>query len=337
MIRGMISSFTAAVLAPLTALAFATAGVPAEHTPPPDSAPPPARPAPPPLPGPPEDVVRQSATDSPSQRQHTLDYWTPQRMAAAVPLAHLLDQAAEPVPPRLPHPPGAAAPDSTGSRWTGGGRVAATTGRVFLTMGGEDYTCSASVITAENRDTVLTAGHCLKDGQGPWASNWMFVPGYDNGARPYGRYTARTMLVSAQWSRKSDDSYDFGLAVLGTDLAGRHVADRTGAQPIAFTDRVADQVYAFGYPSEPPYRGRHLHYCSGRTSPDPGGTSGAGMRCTMTQGSSGGPWFADFDPAAGVGTITSVVSFKYANDASVQYGPRLGAEAKRVYDTAQRL
>ncbi|WP_133740706.1 trypsin-like serine peptidase [Actinorugispora endophytica] len=288
-------------------------------------------------------AAHRPAAEEPAGQSGTLDYWTPERMASAVPRGSLLGGVVDALPPlpplsgASPETQGAPVPTSTGRRWTGGGRVVATTGRVFLRMDGGDYTCSASVVDAENRDTVLTAGHCLKDGRGSWADNWMFVPGYDNGVEPYGRYPARKLVVSPRWSRGADDSYDFGFAVLDTDRSGGHVADRTGTQRIVFSDRVADRVYSFGYPSVSPYRGRHLHYCSGPTTPDRNGTAGAGMRCEMTQGSSGGPWFADFDAGAGTGTITSVVSFKYANDPDVQYGPRLGAEANRVYDTAQAL
>ena len=48
-----------------------------------------------------------------------------------------------------------------------------------------------------NRDTVLTAGHCVNDGPGAFHTNWMFVPGYRDGARPYGTWTARDLLTTS--------------------------------------------------------------------------------------------------------------------------------------------
>ncbi|UOE19836.1 trypsin-like serine protease [Thermobifida halotolerans] len=285
------------------------------------------------------EVVHQAAAVTPEQRRTVLDYWTPERMAAAAPRALSLGDLPAPLPPLFDRPRSPETADDTATvhRWTDGGRVAATTGRVYLTIDGADYTCTASVITAENRDTVLTAGHCLKDKTGSWAENWIFVPGHTDGREPYGRYSARDMLVSPRWSRQGDDSYDFGLVVLNTDPLGRHVADRTGTQEVSFDGRIASHVHAFGYPSSPPYSGEHLHYCAGPTTPDRQGTHGSGMRCAMTQGSSGGPWFADFDPDTGTGTITSLISFKYADDSEIQYGPRLGEEAERVYEAAQTL
>ncbi|KUP95479.1 trypsin-like serine peptidase [Thermobifida cellulosilytica] len=284
-------------------------------------------------------VVRQSAATTPQQRRSVLEYWTTERMASATPLSRGIGELDVPLfaSPRSPESADAGRGSGSVRRWTGGGLVAATTGRVYLTLDGVDYTCTASVIDAENRDTVLTAGHCLKDKTGSWAENWIFVPGYTDGREPYGRYSARDMLVSPKWSRQGDDSYDFGLVVLNTDLLGRHVADRTGSQQVSFDGHIAPRVYAFGYPSSSPYSGRHLYYCAGPTHPDRNGTHGSGMDCAMTQGSSGGPWFANFDPSTGIGTITSLISFKYADNPDVQYGPRLGEEARRVYQAAQTL
>lgn len=263
-------------------------------------------------------------------------------MDAAVPLDRLLDDVLPfvslvPLADDILAAPQAPAPraDSTGERWTHGGRVTRTTGKAYLTLDGRDFTCSGSVVHADNRDTVLTAAHCLKDGTGSWAQNWTFVPGYADGQAPYGRFTAREMLVPGQWAQRTDESYDFGAAVLDTS-GGVHVQDRTGAQHVAF-GRQHEHTYSFGYPATGHYRGAHLHYCSGATRADRGRTSASGMRCVMTQGSSGGPWLADFDPATGVGTLVSVISFKYVTDPTTQYGPRLGPEARRLYRLAQSL
>ncbi|MDT0331775.1 trypsin-like serine peptidase [Nocardiopsis lambiniae] len=293
-------------------------------------------------------VVRQSAAVTEEQHRAILSYWTAERMAAARPitdlLGHLTDlpNAEEMLPGIGAEHQAAPRDDSTGARWTAGGQVVRTTGKVFLTMDGRDFTCSASVVDSTNRSTVVTAGHCAKDGRGSWARNWTFVPGATDGSAPHGRYTARDLLVSPEWSRRADDSYDFAMVVLNTE-SGRTVQDRVGSQRISFgawTEagvREGVQIYSFGYPAASPYDGRELHYCSGRTRPDTGGTTANGMACRMTQGSSGGPWMVGFDSTTGRGTVASVVSFKYANDRRTQYGPRFGAEARNVYDRAARL
>ncbi|GAA1436890.1 trypsin-like serine peptidase [Nocardiopsis tropica] len=291
-------------------------------------------------------ISHQTAAVTDTQHRAVLDYWTAERMAAAQPITSMLEgallpPAAHPAPDGVDHQASPRA-DSRGERWTAGGLVTKTTGKVYLTMDGRDFTCSASVVDSANKSTVVTAGHCAKDGKGSWARNWTFVPGHDAGKDPYGRFTARDMLVAPQWSREADDSYDFAMVVLNKS-GGTAVQDEVGSQRISFgswtADKVRDgvQVYTFGYPSASPFDGQDLHYCSGRTRPDTGGTTANGVRCSMTQGSSGGPWFTGFDTSTGRGTISSVVSFKYANDRSTQYGPRLGAEARKLYDHAAGL
>jgi V8-like Glu-specific endopeptidase len=315
------------LLGPLALVAAALVGAPSAVAAPGPAAPPASTPS---------DAIVHTAAGADDQSD-VLAYWTPQRMADAEPVGRLLGGVLDSLAPADPTRSQAAPrPDSTGERWTGGGKVARTTGRVFLTMDGRDFTCSASVVSARNKDTVVTAAHCLKDGTGSWGTNWTFVPGYDDGAEPYGRYTARKLLVAPEWSRDADDSFDFGMAVLNT-ADGKHVQDRTGSQRIAFDRTPGDPTYAFGYPSSGGYNGRHLHYCSGGTTPDTGGTTANGMRCSMTEGSSGGPWLSDFDTASGTGTVTSVVSFKYADDSRTQYGPTLGDAARELYDRAVAL
>ncbi|WP_283134271.1 trypsin-like serine peptidase [Rhizohabitans arisaemae] len=280
--------------------------------------------------GAPGDVVEHAA------RRADPGYWTPERMARALPV-DLLDGAVGALLPRSAEPQRAAAAPSAvgGSRWLGDGQVARTTGRVFLTMDRTDFVCSASTVRSANRDLVVTAGHCVKNGTGSWADNWLFVPGYSSGRGPYGSFTARRMFVAAPWSKRGDDSFDVAMVALNTS-DGRHVADVVGAQQIAFNPVRGGQTYGFGFPADPPYGGDHLVYCSGQVRPDPHRqTTDQGLRCDMTAGSSGGPWLSAFDPATGAGTITSVSSFKYSDDLGTMYGPYFGEEIRELYGRAQ--
>ncbi|MEV4188272.1 hypothetical protein AB0J28_43240, partial [Streptosporangium canum] len=225
---------------------------------------------------------------------------------------------------------------TAGTRWNAGGSVTRTTGRVFLTLGGLDFVCSASSVRSTNKDLVVTAGHCVKDGTGAWADNWTFVPGYDRGRRPYGQFTARRMFVAGPWSRSADDSYDIGMVALN-HRGGRHLGEVVGGQGIAFGTARGRQTHGFGFPAEPPYDGEHLVYCAGPVRDDPHGqTDDQGMRCDMTAGSSGGPWLSGFDVATGRGTITSVSSFKYSDDRGTMYGPYFGDVARELYTAAER-
>lgn len=285
------------------------------------------------------DVTERPAVRDPSARRRALTYWTPRRMAAAVPIGPLgtaagaLGGALPPLRHRQGRAPGARW--TAGARWTRGGWVTRTTGRVFLTLAGADFVCSASSVKSANKDLVVTAGHCVKDGAGAWADNWVFVPGYDRGRRPYGQFTARRMFVAGPWARGADDGHDLGMVAVGP-RSGKHLGEIAGAQEIAFGTPPRRPAHGFGFPAEAPYDGEHLVYCSGPLRDDPHGRGGdQGLRCDMTAGASGGPWLSDFDPATGRGTITSVSSFKYGDDRGTMYGPALGETARRLYAVAQ--
>ncbi|GAA3125797.1 hypothetical protein GCM10010485_75520 [Streptosporangium carneum] len=207
---------------------------------------------------------------------------------------------------------------------------------MFLTLDGVDFVCSASSVRSANRDLVVTAGHCVKDGAGAWADNWAFVPGYDRGRQPYGQFTARRMFVAGPWARDADDSYDVGMVAVNR-RGGRHLAEVAGAQDIAFGGARGRQAHGFGFPADAPYDGESLVYCAGPVRADPHGQTGdQGLRCDMTAGSSGGPWLSGFDPATGRGTVTSVSSFKYSDDRGTMYGPYFGETARRLYAVSER-
>lgn len=300
------------------------------------------------------------------------DYWTPERMARAIPIdllstvkrlgavaTRILPSTAStagptpvPVSTRSSTPPGSgrAVPvrqagqarrpvvlsTTSGSKWEAGGLVTKTTGRVFLTMNDVDFVCSASAVRSANRDVVVTAGHCVKDGAGSWAENWMFVPGYRNGQRPYGAYAARRMFVAGPWARSGDDSYDVGIVAV-TTAGGRHLGDVVGGQSIGFGVRRGLRTFGFGFPADPPYNGEHLLYCAGIVRADPQAqTRDQGLRCDLTAGASGGPWLSSFDPGTGRGVLTSVSSFKYSNDRRTMYGPYFGKVVKELFRAAER-
>jgi hypothetical protein len=277
------------------------------------------------------------------QQQDIVRYWTVERMLHAVPPPSRLlsaDRARQRGPYAPLGEPGvqeATAPSASsgGALWPAQGAVRSTEGKVFFSLGGKDYVCSASTVTSANRDLVVTAGHCVKDGTGAWSQNWIFVPGYRDGGGPYGGFTARKMYVPDQWSGSATDDYDVAMVDL-SPRNGRHVQDAAGAQAIAFGQRGGRQTWAFGYPALGQYDGEYLAYCSGRPRPDPhGSVNDQGLRCDMTQGSSGGAWLTRFNPSTGRGVVTSVSSFKYADDATTMYGPYFGKPIHALYNQAQ--
>jgi hypothetical protein len=99
-----------------------------------------------------------------------------------------------------------------------GGYGRPTTGKVFWQLGNNNYgMCSASVIVSDNKDLLVTAGHCMFDrNQGGFLVNhqWVFVPGYHQGQRPHGTFPARSMTSFTGWTNSNDFNYDIGYVLL---------------------------------------------------------------------------------------------------------------------------
>jgi V8-like Glu-specific endopeptidase len=290
--------------------------------------------------------VTEDAAGTGAEQRAVARYWTPAKMEDAVPLT-----------PPAPKPTGrygatgdpstglpwitgptpgqdaAAARATPGGPWTKGGAVTRTTGRVFFTYQGRNASCSGSAVTSANKSVVLTAGHCVKMG-GAYHTNWVFVPGYDNGARPYGTWVAGKLITTPQWDAKEDVNFDVAAAVVAP-LKDEALTDVVGGQGVAFNQARRQQMYAFGYPAAAPYNGSRLIYCSGRAFDDILLSRDHGLTCDMTGGSSGGPWFTAFNESTGLGTQNSVNSFKYAFAPNWMFGPYFGPEAQAVYNAAQ--
>lgn len=226
---------------------------------------------------------------------------------------------------------------TSGSVYQGSGAVVRTSGKVFFTLNGTDYVCSGSSIVAGNRSLVQTAGHCVNTGPGAFATNFVFVPAYRDGQAPYGRFPARRLFTTAQFSGTGDLSYDVGYAAV-SKVNGRPLSDAVGAQGIGFNQSRGAYVHAFGYPATGRYDGSKLAWCRGTVSADTQGTSDQGLRCNMTGGSSGGPWFINYDENAGVGVVNSLNSFKYLSlgllEGSQMFGPYFGTVIQSLYNVA---
>jgi V8-like Glu-specific endopeptidase len=299
--------------------------------------------------------AQHAAADSASEQRQVLTYWTERKMEAAQPLdapkpnsgmdSGVSRAAGEPGEPTTGTPwtaPPTGAPGggvdlqaarSSGEPWTGGGAVVRTTGRIFFTTQGRNASCSGSAVTSANKSVVITAGHCVKL-NGAFHTNWVFVPGYTNGNRPFGTWAATKLLTTQQWNAGEDIDFDVAAAVVAP-LQGKTLVDAVGGQGLAFNQQRRQQMYAFGYPAAAPYDGSKLIYCSGRAFDDYLMTNDHGLTCTMTGGSSGGPWMLSFNESTGLGTQNSVNSFKYNFAPNWMLGPYFGNEAQAVYQAAQ--
>lgn len=104
---------------------------------------------------------------------------------------------------------------------------------MFFTLDGTDYVCSGNAVQADNKSTVSTAGHCVNEGPGSYATNFVFVPAYHDGVAPYGKWAATSLTTSEQWRTEGDFNYDIGFAVVG-QVDGQSLTDVVGSQSVSF-------------------------------------------------------------------------------------------------------
>jgi hypothetical protein len=310
-----------------------------------------------------------NGADARSEHQRIIDFWTPERVAQAVPRDFVFDPGSGRYLPANHAPghgggkPGGGGPgggDSsvvTGDSWTGGGEVVDGTGKVLFAMGSSYYICSASVVddTANGRSIILTAAHCVfNESTGLFATNWLFIPNYD--AAPaqlttnqsfcsqtkHGCWSATALTVHNGYATAggfNDQAvlYDWGFAVVG--LGGHNGAtlvETLGDFPASFDPVAIDNSvtgHAFGYPAEKRYKGNDLIYCSNKIDGDPYNDDDTYRmnQCKLNGGSSGGPWFSDF--TSGTGVLISVNSYGYLG-VTAMHGPFFNTNTAATYNAA---
>jgi len=173
----------------------------------------------------------------------------PARFLAALVLAVALGTASA--------PPAAAEPPTRGRAFAGvepaGERVVGDTtayparavGTLDTVLAGEPVRCAAFLI---DRNSVLTAAHCMHDGTGDtpdaWATAATFDPGHDDGVTPYRTCAGTGGRAPFGWRSAADERVDYAVVHLdcgigrrvgwfglwlsgrGTDLLGREVRVR---------------------------------------------------------------------------------------------------------------
>ena len=94
-------------------------------------------------------------------------------------------------------------------------------GKLFVTAGYAMYSCSATVVKSANQSVVMTAAHCLYgDDIGGWVDSIAFVPGYENGDRPFGTWWGESAFVTPAWISDETARGDIGAIVMEL-LSGR--------------------------------------------------------------------------------------------------------------------
>jgi len=260
------------------------------------------------------------------------NYWTSERMASAQPMNLLMvnSSSLNTKNHALPHMDD----DSTLSRSSVPGvpprfqkASPSVTGKVYGQMGHSHYVCSASVIVSDNRNTLLTAAHCVYDtGKGSWASNLIFVPEYSRGSRPRGTWVWRTAAAMNGWTGHGNLNYDVAVILVSDNGHGGHVQDYTGA--LGMTKNWGRRAWtdAYGYPMNI-HNGEEMSTCSAECAPAAlHDFHGSELWCGMGGGSSGGPWTQQNDYQ------TSVNSFGVSNRPHTMFGPNFGDDVWGLWE-----
>jgi V8-like Glu-specific endopeptidase len=216
-----------------------------------------------------------------------------------------------------------------------------THGKLFFQIPGVGtFVCSGTVVGSDTFDVVWTAGHCVTDGDGGgFFSNFLFVPGYENGAAPEGEWVAEYAVTSSQWKNNEDFRYDVAALTMAPNESAEEIQEVVGARGIAF-NQDPDQTYrSIGHPAAPPFNGELMFYCDSDLGYLDSGASPAPMAigCDMTGGSSGGGWVVE-DETTGEGFVHSVNSYGYETGGNgyeeTMFGPQLGNVAAAVHEAA---
>lgn len=169
-----------------------------------------------------------------------------------------------------------------------------TVGKLFFTLNGSNFVCSASVI---NRSTLITAGHCNSDGSGHFATNRLFCPSYLSGPRAgIGCWSVVASAISTRWHTLRDPDYDYSCLVTATSgtIIANKIGNVTGWLGRAWNFSSSQAERTFGYPQAAPFNGGTLQTTASTEwytfDFRSGGQISKIIGSDLTGGASGGPW-----------------------------------------------
>jgi len=212
---------------------------------------------------------------------------------------------------------------------------ATAVGALFLESSGKlgQHFCTASVVHSPHGDLAITAAHCVTG----VSSQIAFVPGYANGAEPYGVWQVTRVYTDQAWQSSQDPDDDVAfLQLSGTaGAADEAIETVTGAEQVG-TDTpgqgpASTLVRVIGYPdgtNQPVWCVNWAKFFSPtQLEFDCGG---------YTNGTSGGPFLADAT-SSGQGTVIGVIGgYEQGGDTpQVSYSPEFGPAVAVLYQSAE--
>jgi V8-like Glu-specific endopeptidase len=283
--------------------------------------------------------------------REALRFWTPARMRAARPLdapreggGGLAGASADPLAGAADGPlhdeeqavaDFAEVPDSTAPGFR-------QNGAIFIVLpGGFGFgRCSGTSVNSPNHSVVFTAAHCVNGGsRRSWFNrNWIFVPGYHDGVRPFGAFAAKWLGVAAPWLDGGGENADVGAAVVSRNERGQRLGAAVGGYGIAW-NLSSHQVFdVHGYPAEAPFDGTSQRVCTG--TPYLGhdlisflwtGPLNMAVTCAVTGGASGGGWTIHGH------VLNGITGYGYSDDPTTDFGPYFGEAVHALYARASKV
>jgi Trypsin-like peptidase domain len=194
----------------------------------------------------------------------------------------------------------------------------------------EPHFCTASVVDSAPGDVIATAAHCLSGN----AKDLQFVPMYHDGQAPYGEWNVTGAYVSQRWLLHQDPQADFAfLTVSPRDIGGteRTLESVVGGDQLIVGTQPPQWTVVVGYPAG---MGGGPVICLNHAVARHGYPS---FRCGgFVDGTSGGPWLADYDTQTGRGDLYGVTGGRYQGGCVnwVSYSSSFDADTMAVYEQA---
>lgn len=228
-------------------------------------------------------------------------------------------------------------------------------GRLFFKVGPSTSWCSAALVKP---GVVITAAHCVADfGARRFYSGFEFIPAYDNGAAPFGRWKSRSAYILTSYYDGSDSCAVSGI-VCANDVAVIVLKPQKRRLPGVTTGWLGygwngygygagiSQIDQLGYPGGLD-NGNLMQRNGSYGYIDASLSSNQVIGSLMDGGSSGGPWVVNLGIAprltgtsfgfeASRNIIVGVTSWGYVDAAPKELGasPFTSGNAKLLVDAA---
>lgn len=176
-------------------------------------------------------------------------------------------------------------------------------GKLFIKTGGSIKGCSAALI---KRGLVVTAAHCVMEyGSKKVRDSASFVPAYEQGKKPFGVWTVEHVNYMKDWFEgtsgcRANEPCVNDVVVLGlvAQNGGAYPGDKTGWFGYRYdNDRYfvggSTQVTELGYPGSLD-NGERMQRTDSAGTIDEGRKGNTVIGSLQGEGSSGGPWIANF-------------------------------------------